>query len=50
MDDKKEKKVYGSPVVASGFWIGFALLVIFFWGEPDIRGSLIEYLQESRYN
>jgi hypothetical protein len=50
MSDKVQKKVYGSPVVASGFWVGFALLMIFFWGEPDLRGSLVEFLQEKRYN
>lgn len=50
MSDKREKKVYGSPVVASGFWVGLALFMIFFWGEPDLRGSLVEYLQEARYD
>ena len=45
-----DKKNYSSPVVASGFWVGIALMVIAFWGEPDLRGAIIDYLQNSRYN
>ena len=45
-----EKKNYNAPVVASGFWIGVALMVIAFWGEPDLRGSLIDFLERSSYN
>lgn len=49
-DGKKNNDRPFRPVVASGFWVGFALLMIFFWGEPDLRGSLVEFLQEKRYN
>ncbi|MGB1153423.1 MAG: hypothetical protein ACPG4F_04575 [Paracoccaceae bacterium] len=47
---EKEKRQFSSPVVASGFWVGFALLMIFFWGEPDLRDVLIAFLQEKSYN
>lgn len=47
---EKEKKQVNSPIVASGFWIGFALLFIFFWGEPDIHDLLIAFLEKLAYN
>jgi len=43
-------KNYSAPVVASGFWVGFALLVIAFWGEPDLRSALITFLENARYD
>jgi len=43
-------KNYRAPVVASGFWVGFAMLVIAFWGEPDLRGALIAWLENARYD
>ncbi len=43
-------KNYSSPVVASGFWVGFALLVITFWGEPDLHSALITFLENARYD
>lgn len=33
----------------SGYWITIGLLVIFFWGEPDLRTALIEFLNRSGY-
>ncbi len=45
-----EKKNYTAPVVASGFWVGFALLMIAFWGEPDLQDALIKYLEAKSYN
>ena len=39
-----------APVVASGFWVGFAMLVIAFWGEPDLHGALITWLESARYD
>lgn len=43
-------KTYGSPVVASGFWVGVALMMIFFWGEPDLNDALIAFLMDRGYN
>ncbi len=43
-------KNYRAPVVASGFWVGFAMLVIAFWGEPDLHGALITWLENARYD
>lgn len=34
----------------SGFWITLGLWSIFFWGEPDLRTVLIEFLQRAGYN
>jgi len=47
---KRERKNYSAPVVASGFWVGFALLMIFFWGEPDLKDALIDFLMRNQYN
>ncbi len=49
-NQKKERKKYSAPVVASGFWVGFAMLVIAFWGEPDLRGALIKFLEANSFN
>lgn len=46
----KDRKRYSAPVVASGFWVGFAMLVIAFWGEPDLRGALIKFLEANSFN
>ncbi len=46
----KDRKNYSAPVVASGFWVGFALLMIFFWGEPDLKDALIDFLMRNQYN
>lgn len=48
MRDEKKNTVIHSGW--SGYWIAIGLWVIFFWGEPDLRTALIEFLNRSGYN
>jgi hypothetical protein len=46
-DDKKTTVIHSGW---SGYWITIGLWVIFFWGDPDLRTALIEFLNRSGYN
>ena len=48
MMNKEQKPIIHSGW--SGFWVTIGLWVIFFWGEPDLRQALIDFLMANKYD
>ncbi len=42
---KKDDTDNATGVSFAGFWIMVAILSVAFYGEPDLVGSIIQYLQ-----